>query len=702
LQIKEKSVPLFIPLVILITGIISGHYFSGWGSYLFLYGSIFTAVAACCSFFLKRKPFVKYVLFFAFLFFSAAANYIVQTRPDENNIAQILPFEGRVEAKVMLSTRNLIVRVYKIDNEHVNGKVLLRGVGKCLNPGSYVSISGKFYNPDSANNPGQFDWQKYLKNKAIFTICDVRSITIIRETQFSSIIGKIRNYIFSATEKYLPENSAGVLKGVLLGNPGFVAEKTIQVFRKTGVIHVLAVSGLHVGLLLGIFFYVFSAIGLDRQKAMLSSLLVMFVYVAVVGGRPSAVRAAIMLSMVVMGDILGGRGNAYNSLCFAALAILIYNPGQLFTAGFLLSFLAVSGIIYLSPSMSMFLGKPLAVSLAAVLSILPVLVWNFNYAPLMSPVTNLLIIPLTAVLVALGIVFLTFSLFSGFLAEIYGISITYIVKLMEFICASVYNSGLAGVEVSRPSYLTISIYYLLLIFAGLKSSKKRNALIITTLLILGSSLLWRPGVSRNFISVLKAGDSAVAVIKLDKKNTVLITGKKDVDRDILRSFMNSKGIRKIKHVYMVHPVFEDMEGLSDSINISSVEDVFYSGTYGNEKKWYDFLHNIKKSNVSVSNENDIIEYEATHTRIVSPNKKYIDIRDNYLEIEFMGKNNIYIYAGGDIPDKDYDAIIVFEAYKPDWDLIRERCENLIIYIGDEKPPEWTYWIDKKGKLFRLE
>lgn len=658
-------------------------------------------LAALVLFFIKKFKVINYIIFLSALLLGSSANYIIQSNPGADNIAQILPYEGIAEGKILFANRDLIVNIHKAGNSVIKGRVLLRGVKRRLNPGAFVIIRGKFYEPESIYNPGQFDWKGHLRKNKIFTICDVYSLKVIKQTFISSLIGRIRNYIFESIEKYLPERESGILKGIMLGNPGLVADNTIKIFRKTGVIHILAVSGLHVGLLLGIFYYFFLGLRFNRKYALLISLMLMYIYVAVAGGRPSAIRAAIMLSMVVVGDLLGGRGNAYNSLCFAAICILILNPGQLFTAGFLLSFLAVSGIIYLSPLFSTYLGKPFSVSLGAVLAISPVLIWNFNYVSLIAPVINLLIIPLTAVLVALGVIFLVFSLISSFLAEIYSVSITYIIKTIEFICSSVYNSGLTGIDVARPSIFYICIYYILLILIGIRSSKKRNILIAASLLVFGLGFINQHYGMRRFIAVLKSGDSSFAVIKLNKQDTILVSGKNDIDKNVLRSFINSRGIKQIKHLYMLYPVYESMTELAAAVNMLNIERVFYSGEYGNKNKWYDFLNHINKSDVSEVKKDYIIGYNKFRAMIVSPEKKYIDIRDNFVEIDFQGKNNVFIYAGGDIPENNYEAVIAFDPYKPDWELIRKRCQNLIIYIGNEEPPSWVYWINKKGKIFYL-
>lgn len=705
MRIKDKTVPLFFPLVAVISGIIAGARFKSAGLNVFLYTGLILFIISICFAVITKKKIAAEVALILSLILLSCANCIFHTAPSHNDISQILPFEGTVHGKVLLPTRHLIVRVDKAGipgyGGSFSGKILLRWNGKVPPPGADVEVCGRFYEPSEPLNPGGFNWKKHLSNQRIFTEGEAYSVKVINRGIISNSIGKIRGYVRKKIYQHLPEKEAGVLAGILLGNPALVSPETIEQFRKSGVMHVLAVSGLHVGLVLFTVYYVFLAFGSGKTRSFVIAIIFMYLYVVVTGARPSAVRAAIMLSMLVAGDILGGRGNVYNSLCLAALLILGLSPGLLFTAGFTLSFLAVSGIVYISPSLYRLLGRPLSVSAAAVLAILPVLAWDFNYLPLTSPLTNLAVVPLAGIVVSLGMLFLAVSGFSSFLGEIYAIAISYVIKLIEYITGLIYNAGLGGMSWGRPSFFIIAVFYLVLILTGLKSFRKKNLLLVTALLVLGAGSMKDKYSGKNFVAVLMSGGAHVLVIKEKPGDVLVFIGRKDIDEKAIGSFIYSSGMRKIKHIYILHPPYEDMRGVSKLADEFGVKKIFYPGVYGNEKRWHEFKNSLKNIRVHALKKGDVISYKKAQIKITDPGKKYLDIRDNFMQAELLGKDKILIYAGGGIPEKDFDVIIAAEPYKPDWENIKERCSGLIIYYGEDMPPDWVYWIKDRGKVFYL-
>jgi hypothetical protein len=132
-----------------------------------------------------------------------------------------------------------------------------------------------------------------------------------------------------------------------------------------------------------------------------------------------------------------------------------------------------------------------------------------------------------------------------------------------------------------------------------------------------------------------------------------------------------------------------------------VEKIFYPGVYGNEKRWNEFVKSLDGIKLQVLRKGDVIKYDSMQVIIKEPDKKYVDIRDNFLQAEIVGRKKIFLYAGGNIPNSNYDAVVAMEPYRPDWNTIRKRTQNLVIYCGKEIPPDWVNYIDKKGKVFYL-
>jgi len=275
------------------------------------------------------------------------------------------------------------------------------------------------------------------------------------------------------------------------------------------------------------------------------------------------------------------------------------------------------------------------------------------------------------------------------------------VRLIEFITRVVNNTGFAGIVCGRPSHFTIIIYYSVLVIIGFKSSRKRNIAITASLFILAAGISRDNFSEKFFLALLKSKTSNVLLASEGRTGALMFVGKKDISQKIVKSFLYSKGIRRIRHVYMVHPSYEDLKEVSKIAREFKVEKIFYPGVYGNEKRWNEFVKSLDGIKLQILRKGDIIKYDSMQVKINEPDKKYVDIRDNFLQAEIIGRKKIFLYAGGDIPQNKYDAIVALEPYKPDWETIQKRSKNLVIYCGDEIPPDWVNYIDKKGEVFYL-
>ncbi|MFC2091942.1 ComEC/Rec2 family competence protein [Elusimicrobiota bacterium] len=703
-EIRSRSVPLLPALVVLICGIIIGAGLKDKGAQVFLF--LFIGLGMLFVIMLIRgynKKFLGIIFLFTLLSFSAF-NYIKQNIPDHNDIYQVLPFEGKVKARVLLPARSLVVRAvgFVRDGKETkcSGRILLRFQGEPPAPGSLVEITGKFYKPQEPMNPGQFNYKRYLGHRGIFTQADVDFIELIAVAGPGSLIGGIRKYVSAVISDYLPQREAGVLTGILLGNPSFVSREIVERFRISGIMHVLAVSGLHVGIILFAVYYLLNVFGAGRRNAFIIALVLMYLYVLVAGARPSSVRAALMLTMLVAGDLIGGRGNVYNSLCFAAITILLITPGLIFTSGFVLSFTAVAGIIYLGPVFARYMGKPLSVSFSAVLAITPVLAWNFYYVPLAAPLTNLIVVPAIGITVSLGIFMVIIAGFIPVLADIYAFSITYMIRFISWIAHIVSASGLGGITVCRPSIISVVLFYFLLIIIGWRSSRiKTFAVIIMSIAVIGSVFMG-PG-RRPFIAVLKKGNSYVSVLNEGRNGAVLLTGKEDIDENMVSSFLYSRGIEKIRDIFFLYPVYGSMAGIARLANKFDTKNIYFSGTYADKLMWYEFKRKLSDASVSAVKSGDIIKNSSYLIEVMDPQKKYIDIRDNFIQLMLKGDVEIFIYCGGSVLCEEADVVLAVQPYRPDWENIRARCRGLVVYCGKEGSPEDIYRINKRGRVFYL-
>ncbi|WP_242927360.1 ComEC/Rec2 family competence protein [Pontibacter vulgaris] len=277
-------------------------------------------------------------------------------------------------------------------------------------------------------NPRQFDYRQYLNNKNIYHRHS------LREFQFQKIGAEPQNYLLYISiklrrkldnllrENIVPKREYGISSALILGVKDDLDNSIRNVYAQTGTMHVLAVSGLHVGLIYGVLMLFLGRLGSTQRRRQLTAILVLAVlwlYAIMTGLSPSVLRAVVMFSLVTIAGAVQRQHNIYNTLAIAAFGLLFYNPYFLFDVGFQLSFLAVLGIVYLQPKIynwfevNNWLGDKLwallAVSLAAQLITLPLGLLYFHQFPLYFWVANMVVVPLSTLVLYTGLASITFA-----------------------------------------------------------------------------------------------------------------------------------------------------------------------------------------------------------------------------------------------------------------------------------------------------
>ncbi len=321
-----------------------------------------------------------------------------------------------------------------------------------LAPGNYVSATGIYLKGRDKRNPGEFDYGKYLSGQGISGTLSVYNANDVKN--LNDKIDNLADFIFNTrkeldkkiSEYQLPQTAA-LLRGLLLADRSNIDYDTRTEFINSGVIHVLAVSGLHVGFIAFIFIIL-----LGRFNIYLKSIITMLgliCFMILTGVPPSVFRATIMAVVIIFSFLSNRTTNLFNSLAVAALIILILNPGELFQAGFQLSFSAVLSIaaiypifrekINSIPSKFYFLKNILlfmGISLAAQLGTLPFTLIYFGKLSLVALAANLIVIPLIGLIVADAILTISLTFIMPFLAAYYASANDFFTKILFFIVHS--------------------------------------------------------------------------------------------------------------------------------------------------------------------------------------------------------------------------------------------------------------------------
>ncbi len=323
-----------------------------------------------------------------------------------------------------------------------------------LQPGNILIFNTNPQRIKNFGNPYEFDYKKYLERKKIYrqVYLDRPNWTQTKYTRYSLPIfaEKTRQKLLNIYKKLpIDKRELEILSALTLGYKRDLDPEIKHVFSSAGAMHVLAVSGLHVGIIFWIIVLMFGYLRKQKTGRIIFtavSILSLWGYAFITGLSPSVTRATTMFSIFVLSEILQRKPNVYNSLAASAFFLLLINPNNLFDTGFQLSYSAVFGIVYLQPKIKsviilknkvlLFFWNLLTISIAAQIATVPFILYYFGQFPFYFWLSNIIIIPAIMVLIPLGIFLLFVSgipVLAGFIAVIIDAIIKSIFQLLTHI-----------------------------------------------------------------------------------------------------------------------------------------------------------------------------------------------------------------------------------------------------------------------------
>ncbi len=321
---------------------------------------------------------------------------------------------------------------------------------------------------ENKNNPHEFDYKNYLKKKRIYRQVYLpsgnweksgkskKNIFILAEQLRENLLQIYRNQPIDSTE-------FEILSALTLGYKRELDPETKRIFSASGASHVLAVSGLHVGIVFWVISLVFGFLRkgkTGRILFMLFSISILWIYALITGLSPSVMRASTMFTIFVVGENIKRKSNIYNSMAASAFLLLLINPNNLYDIGFQLSYAALFGIVYLQPKFEKlivvqnkvlkFFLTLITVSVAAQIATFPITSFYFHQFPSYFWITNTFIIPAVMVLIPLGMLLLAVSTVPVF-STVLAFAVNTIIKLIYFLLSFLYQLPFALIDVSTGS-----------------------------------------------------------------------------------------------------------------------------------------------------------------------------------------------------------------------------------------------------------
>ncbi|MDE3057935.1 MAG: DNA internalization-related competence protein ComEC/Rec2 [Bacteroidota bacterium] len=635
----------------IIGGIYSAHLIAipwyDWGS-----GAFFFLAASLIVLFRFRKTSGRSPLhsfaFPALLVCSSATAYVAGSSLSErNSIKNFLDFDEPLhvvceiadEPKVKDGKTSVIVHVRSIaaqqESLQTTGDALVtivpnRGTNEApseLHYGWTIGFTGILEAPTSARNPGEFSYRDYLALNDIFATAHVAgysNITIIQEKTtnrfFEYVIFPTKHFVVRVVRSVISGDEANFLLGLLLGDRSGISSDIKNAFINTGTIHVLAVSGLHVGLVVAVFYTLLGLLRFPSTLKNITTIIGLFFYMELTGAAPSVVRASLMVIVVLLSRLFQYRTNVYNALGVSAVILLLLDPRQLFNVGFQLSFAAVFSIVYFYPKLALLIKqipekweeikgvdavlKLFAVSLSAQIGTLPFTAYYFGRVSVVSLVANIVVVPLIGVIVTIGFVSVLAGIvsmwLSTFFSETNNILLWFTLKFVAA-ASAVPHATISTAMFGLKETFFYSTAVTFLFNLRNKTIVRRTAAVTFAVidLLLFVSLFDAGEQARLLrITYLDVGQGDAALIDFPTGEHVLVdagpkTFSYDAGEKVIVPFLKRHSVSQLSAIVITHPHDDHMGGAPFVMRSLPVEEVIDAGQRAQSNIYYDY-ENLEK------------------------------------------------------------------------------------------------------------
>lgn len=510
------------------------------------------------------KPPLFFVIITAFLFVNIGILGITSRDPkyQKTHYIKLIDSENKTVLKIVKvlkhnkAYKRYEANVVQLNGHKTSGRVLINikkdSIVKPLNVDELLYTTETYREIRGAMNPYAFDYKKYLKQQQIYHQLTLEGANYIRlgngEWSLKGAAHAIRARINTELRKYnFSAEELSIVNALILGQRQDISNVQFQQYRDAGAIHILAVSGLHIGIIL--LFLNFLLRPLERLKGgrtvkLIAIIIILWAYAFLAGLSASIVRSVTMFTAIAIGLASNRPTEVKNSLFISLFFLLLFHPHYLFDVGFQLSYTAVFSIVWLQPVFSNFwqprakllkyIWELLTVTFAAQLGILPLTLYYFHQFPGLFFVSSLVIIPFLGLILGLGILVITMALMRilpQFLANIYEM----ILKIMNHFVALISQQEELVLKNISFTVLLLFAWYLFIVcsISWLKNKTIRNLyfLLIAILSIQISSTFEKYKVqnsnqfvifhqSKNTVLGLRSGENLTVYYSNDNQNNI--------------------------------------------------------------------------------------------------------------------------------------------------------------------------------------
>ncbi len=549
-----------------------------------------------------------------------------------------------------------------------------------------------------ATNPGQFDIAKYLARKNVFIAASVKSRDGVKLLEsgsadiFTKMKRKLRETAMQALvgNLSLEDRSRGLLEALLLGYRRNIDSETYRAFRKTGLLHFISLSGMHLGIFVGIIWWLCKTAGLMKRARATICIIAIVVFLLIVPPRAPTVRAAIIGFVFCVSFFFRRRSNSINTLSLAAIILLLTRPTNLFEAGWQLSFASVFGLVLFCHRIHFFLyekitGLPwrkkapktrpfyriisrpgpyilrlFSTGVTAWVGGAGILLYHFYTINPLTSLWTVVAFPFVALILTIGYLKIILSFLLPTAAWVLGLIVTGLSDALIWIVKLIAHLDISQILIGHVSLVPIILYYCLILFAGFVYLRRPlikravcTVMVLAMIIFLGILRWQRTHRGNLVVTCLDVGHGQAILAQLPGGANILFDAgslhKSDIGRRIVAPFLDYKGINKIDAIIISHDDIDHINGIPEIAEHCEVGGVYANNAFFNNIDSKDSLakflyERLSEKGFEIKNLKDLSVNGAAKIKFVWPSEQICEneeLGDNDKSlvslIEFAGK-----------------------------------------------------------------
>lgn len=600
------------------------------------------------------------------------------------------------------------------------------------NPGDTLCYSASWYPVSPPRVPGAFDTRGWLKSQGFAAYGRFNDYKIIGSSWIPErTFANFRKWIESRFADYLDPAETGLLLGLLAGDRSGIPEALRSDFQRSGLVHVLAISGFHVVLLAGILMIFLKATGLPLRAVRIIAVALLFLYIPVTGGSPAVRRAVLMFSVPQIGALFQRPANTMNSLGVALILILLPEPGILWNPGFQLSVAATAGILIGSPlnpfanfpeslkknklwnTLRAFAIDPTYVTLCATLATAPFLVHHFKTLSPMAWLGNIVVVPGISWGMQAGL----FALISpiNFLREHFCYAASFFLRLASLLTRLISDSSIASVTIGpfSPAILLL-IGFALTFIPAIRRNRIARIYCVSCLALFAGLFCYNSYAKAMHptwkLTTIDVGQGDSHLVEAPSGRHFLVdagdNSRQDSGKDIIVPFLHHIGVRELDALIITHPDKDHFGGAKSILKTFPVKELWASDCAIKERKpeWQQVIQEARKRNIPIRKIHRGILWKETYFEMqtIHPrNDICVEANEGSITLRLKGLGHSAVLTG-DLTVKGEKEIMKTDAYLKS-DVLKlghhgSKTSSSVPFLNAVNP---TYAIIPSGKNNRF-